>query len=126
MSYKTILVHLDAGKGIDSRLDIAFSLAQKYDAHLVGLHALSVAPLPGWAIAEAGEFIEKAQAKARADLAQAGPNARDPAAQRSHCSKCEWRSSSGSCGRVSACRSTMQKMHSKSCCSATQLRIAPR
>ncbi|MGA7986692.1 MAG: universal stress protein [Burkholderiales bacterium] len=94
MSYKTILVHLDAGKGIDSRLDIAFSLAQKFDAHLVGLHALSVAPLPGWAIAEAGEFIENAQTKARADLAQAGRKAWDAAVQRSNCSKCEWRSSS--------------------------------
>ena len=94
MSYKTILVHLDAGKGIDSRLDIAFSLAQKFDAHLVGLHALSVAPLPGWAIAEAGDFIEKAQAKARADLAQAGRKAWDAAVQRANCSKCEWRSSS--------------------------------
>lgn len=94
MSYKTILVHLDAGKGIDSRLDIAFSLAQKFDAHLVGLHALSASPLPGWAIAEAGEFIEKTQAKARTDLAQAGRKAWDAAVQRSNCSKCEWRSSS--------------------------------
>lgn len=94
MSYKTILVHLDAGKGIESRLDIAFSLAQKFDAHLVGLHALSVAPLPGWAIAEAGDFIEKTQAKARADLAQAGRKAWDAAVKRANCSKCEWRSSS--------------------------------
>ena len=52
MAYKTILVHLDAGKGVESRLDIAFALAQKFDAHLVGLFALSVTPLPGWAIAE--------------------------------------------------------------------------
>lgn len=94
MSYKTILVHLDTGKGIDSRLDIAFSLAQKFDAHLVGLHALSTTPLPGWAIAEAGDFIEKAQAKAREALMQEARKAWDAAVQRANCSKCEWRSSS--------------------------------
>ena len=93
MTYKTILVHLDAAKGIDSRLDIAFSLAQKFDAHLVGLHALSVTPLPGWAIAEAGDFFEKAEAKARVALMQAGRKAWDAAVQRANCSKCEWRSS---------------------------------
>ena len=93
MVYKTILVHLDAAKGIDSRLDIAFALAQKFDAHLVGLHALSVTPLPGWAIAETGEFIENAQAKARAALAETARKVWDAAVQRSNCSKCEWRSS---------------------------------
>jgi nucleotide-binding universal stress UspA family protein len=93
MTYKTILVHLDAAKGIDSRLDIAFSLAQKFDAHLVGLHALSVTPLPGWALAEAGATIDKIQANARAALAQAGRKAWDAAVQRSNCPKCEWRSS---------------------------------
>jgi len=93
MTYKTILVHLDAAKDIDSRLDIAFALAQKFDAHLVGLHALSVTPLPGWAIAETGEFIENAQARARAALAEAGRKVWDAAVQRSNCSKCEWRSS---------------------------------
>ena len=93
MTYKTILVHLDAAKGIESRLDIAFSLAQKFDAHLVGLHALSVTPLPSWAIAEAGDIFEKAQAKARANTAQAGRKAWDAAVQRANCSKCEWRGS---------------------------------
>ena len=93
MAYKTILVHLDAGKGVESRLDIAFALAQKFDAHLVGLYALSVTPLPGWAIAETGEFIEKQEAKARAALAESGRKVWDAAVQRSNCSKCEWRNS---------------------------------
>jgi len=93
MAYKTILVHLDAAKGVESRLDIAFSLAQRFDAHLVGLHALSVTQIPSWAIAEAGEIFEKAQAKARAAAAQAGRKAWDAAVKRANCSKCEWRSS---------------------------------
>jgi nucleotide-binding universal stress UspA family protein len=72
MAYKTILVHLDAAKDIDSRLDIAFALAQKFDAHLVGLYALSVTPLPGWALAE-GRYrgyvrVEVERGKLTADL----------------------------------------------------------
>jgi nucleotide-binding universal stress UspA family protein len=39
MSYKTILVHCDAGKAVSHRLDIAVELAQRFGARLVGFHA---------------------------------------------------------------------------------------
>jgi nucleotide-binding universal stress UspA family protein len=39
MSYKTILVHCDAGKAADARLSAAVELAGRHQAHLVGLHA---------------------------------------------------------------------------------------
>ena len=38
MTYKTILVHCDASKSVAHRLDVAAGLAQRFDAHLVGLH----------------------------------------------------------------------------------------
>ena len=38
MSYKTILVHCDAGKMTRDRVAIAAELAGRFDAHLVGLH----------------------------------------------------------------------------------------
>ena len=41
MSYKTILVHVDAGKRCPVRIDLAIRLARQYDAHLVALHALT-------------------------------------------------------------------------------------
>lgn len=39
MTYKTILVHCDAGKAAPARLRLAGELAERYQAHLVGLHA---------------------------------------------------------------------------------------
>jgi nucleotide-binding universal stress UspA family protein len=39
MPYKTILVQCDAGRSIAARLEVAVGLAQRYQAHLIGLHA---------------------------------------------------------------------------------------
>ncbi len=39
MSYKTILVHCDASKSVAARLDKAIALAERHQAHLIGLHA---------------------------------------------------------------------------------------
>jgi len=38
MGYKTILVHCDAGKTTRGRAAVAAELAERFDAHLVGLH----------------------------------------------------------------------------------------
>jgi nucleotide-binding universal stress UspA family protein len=38
VSYKTILVHCDASKSVSHRLVVAANLAQRFGAHLVGLH----------------------------------------------------------------------------------------
>lgn len=38
MGYKTILVHCDAGRGTPHRLKLALDLADRDDAHVVGLH----------------------------------------------------------------------------------------
>jgi nucleotide-binding universal stress UspA family protein len=39
MSYKTILVHCGAGKGVAHQLDVAVDVATRFDARLVGVHA---------------------------------------------------------------------------------------
>ena len=39
MAYKTILVHCDASPKVGQRLTVAAELAERYGAHLVGLHA---------------------------------------------------------------------------------------
>jgi hypothetical protein len=57
MPYKTILVHVDNGKYCPARLDMAIHLARRFDAHLVGLHALTAVRLPAYAIAEAGATL---------------------------------------------------------------------
>ena len=46
MSYKTLIVHLDAGKRRRERLDLAFNLAAEFDAHLIGLFALEPVRIP--------------------------------------------------------------------------------
>lgn len=38
MAFKTILVHCDAGKTMASRLRVALELADRFDAHVIGLH----------------------------------------------------------------------------------------
>jgi len=61
MTYKTILVHVDNGKYCPARLDMAIGLARRFDAHLVGLNALTAMRLPAHAIAEAGAMLIEAQ-----------------------------------------------------------------
>lgn len=39
MSYKTILVHCDAGTTASHRMDVAAGLAERFDARLVGIYA---------------------------------------------------------------------------------------
>jgi len=40
MTYRTLLVHIDESPLSDARVDFAFDLARKYDAHLIGLYAV--------------------------------------------------------------------------------------
>jgi len=91
MSYKTILVHLDSGKAVASRLDIAFALAQKHDAHVIGLYALTVVPPPGWAMTAGGATLASARERAEAQLRNAALEVWDAAVQRSGWSKVEFR-----------------------------------
>ncbi|MCC8400535.1 universal stress protein [Paraburkholderia sp. MMS20-SJTN17] len=41
MSYKTLLVHIDDSRRSDTRVAVALDLAQRWDAHLIGLYAVS-------------------------------------------------------------------------------------
>jgi nucleotide-binding universal stress UspA family protein len=70
MPYKTILVHLDVGARAGARLDLACQLARRFDAHLVGVHALTEIRLPGYAAVMTGqsEQIAEFQAHAAAEL----------------------------------------------------------
>lgn len=54
MACKTILVHIDAGKRCPARIEVAIGLARQYDAHLIGLNALTAVELPGYMLAGVG------------------------------------------------------------------------
>ena len=75
MAYKTILVHIDAGKRCPVRVDAAISIARQYDAHLIGLNALTSVELPGYVMAGSGGMsvvdIQKRYADEQVVLAKA-------------------------------------------------------
>ena len=66
MTYKTILVHLDGRARNAERLDFAFGIAAKFEAHLVGLYAPGVARIPSYALAEAGPTLRELVEQRRA------------------------------------------------------------
>jgi len=69
MGYKTILVHLDAGARRSERMELAFALADKHDAHLVGLFALSAMHIPSYIRVDASQLLAAEQARQRAEAA---------------------------------------------------------
>ena len=66
MPYKTILVHLDVGARTGTRLDLACQLARRFDAHLVGVHALTEIRVPGYALMLTGQSGQLAEFQAHA------------------------------------------------------------
>lgn len=92
MTYKTIVVHLDENPRRSERLQLAFELAGRFDAHLVGLFALGAARIPSYALAEAGPIVRDIEARQRAEAARAA-EAEFRAAERRAGRNAEWRAS---------------------------------
>lgn len=93
MEYKTILVHLDQGPRGAVRLESAFRLAGTFDAHLVGLFALSAARIPSYALAEAGAPLIEAHDRIRAESSRKAEAVFRAAITRNTGIKAEWRAS---------------------------------
>ncbi len=71
MSYKTILVHVDDQPRRAERLNLAFELTSRFEAHLVALFALDAARIPSYALAEAGPLVREIEARRRGEAARA-------------------------------------------------------
>jgi nucleotide-binding universal stress UspA family protein len=56
MGFKTILVHVDTGRGAPARLKLAADLGQRFGAHLVGLHVRR--PFQAPAFTDAGPAMD--------------------------------------------------------------------
>jgi len=70
MKYKNILLHLDNSSGCRNRLEVAFALAQKYDASLTGMLVVPTYIVPSYIEAQISvdvmtDVTEKALARAR-------------------------------------------------------------
>lgn len=92
MSYKTILVHIDAGKRCAPRVDVGIRLAQQHDAHLVALYAIAPFEPPGYAIAEMGPAIIEAQRSVAANGLARAERAFNDQVSAAGLGNAEWRS----------------------------------
>jgi nucleotide-binding universal stress UspA family protein len=88
--YKTILVHLDAGRGVARRLESAIGVARLFDAHLACLFALDTVPEPS-ASYEARRIVLEAQQRGREDMLDAARRTFDDCVRRTGYGKVEWR-----------------------------------
>ena len=91
MDYKTILVHLDRSARRSERLELAFTLADRYDAHLVGLFALSAVRIPSYVRADTSATLIAVQNRQRAEEAREAEAAFRAATARHRGVKAEWR-----------------------------------
>jgi nucleotide-binding universal stress UspA family protein len=95
MSYKTILLHLDPNARSSEHVGLAFQLAAKFGAHLVGLYAPGPARIPSYALAEAGPALREVIERHRAEAARnAEKRFRDAAAKQGD-ARAEWRIAEG-------------------------------
>jgi nucleotide-binding universal stress UspA family protein len=91
MSFKTILVHLDHRPRSSERLSLAFGLAERFDAHLVGLFAPGTARIPSYAQAEGGPLLRELLDKRRAEVLREAEAGFRKIAQRNGGDRSEWR-----------------------------------
>jgi nucleotide-binding universal stress UspA family protein len=94
MTYKTILVHSDAGKRCAARVEIAIRLARQFDAHLIALNALSRVDLPGYVLEGVGGVtIEEFRKRYAEEQVRHGKSSFSKAIAASGLPKSEWRAS---------------------------------
>jgi nucleotide-binding universal stress UspA family protein len=92
MTFKTLLVHLDASDQRAARLEVAFHLAVRFDAHVVGLFAMQRLEIPPYILSEAGMNLERYALdirQAAADEAKAQFD--DQARKAQYAARAEWR-----------------------------------
>ena len=94
MGYKTILVHVDAGKRRRARIDLACTLAQKFGAHLVGMFAVEPQPAP--IAPEAAPFVvEDLLRQRRAAAEEAGREFLEHVRSRDLATRSDWYAAQG-------------------------------
>jgi nucleotide-binding universal stress UspA family protein len=100
MAYKTILAQCDASRGSSVRLKIALDLADRFDAHIVGLHVRQSFQAP--AFTDAGPAMDSLyhayEAGVRADETAAGKAFQEAVGHKGYSS--EWRVADGYVGRT--------------------------
>jgi nucleotide-binding universal stress UspA family protein len=94
MTYKTILVHADAGKRCAARIEIGIRLARQFDAHLNALNALTMIDLPDYVLEGVGGVsIIELQKRYAVEQAGHAKTIFSKALAASGLAKAEWRAS---------------------------------
>ena len=91
-SYKTILVHYDAGKTAPVRLETAIEIANTFGSHIACLYARSAQPEPS-AGYEATQIIHEAQKRMRVDMLAEAERSYAECQRRTGFDRMEWRAS---------------------------------
>ena len=94
MTYKTIVVHLDADPRRSARLGLALDMARAFGAHLIGLFAPAREQAPSYALAEAGERVSEIDERHAREVLVAAEREFRAAASRAGAALAEWRPAS--------------------------------
>ncbi|HTR59345.1 MAG TPA: universal stress protein [Casimicrobiaceae bacterium] len=95
MTYKTILVHVDNGKRSPARVEVAAELAGRFDAHLVGLHAVTPPEARAYRTIAAGPAVIEDQRQRGLEQAKQAETLFRRAVDKAGVRDAEWRASSG-------------------------------
>jgi nucleotide-binding universal stress UspA family protein len=93
MTYKTILVHLDHRPRATVRLELALRLAQRFDAHVIGMFAPGGVRLPSYAYSDGGPALREVLEQRHAELAKKARAQFQELTAREGASRVEWRES---------------------------------
>ena len=94
MPYKTILVHVDNGKRWPARAEVAVELAGRFEAHLVGLHAVTPAYTRAYRTVEAGPLVIEGEKQLALEQAKRGETMFRHLVEKSGPGNVDWRMSS--------------------------------
>ena len=94
MTYKTVVVHLDADPRRSERLGLALDMARAFDAHLIGLFAPARERAPSYALAEAGERVSEIDERHAREVLAAAEREFRAAASHAGAALTEWRPAS--------------------------------
>jgi nucleotide-binding universal stress UspA family protein len=92
---KTVLVHVGNPDDLGERLELAFDLAERLQAHLVGLHTLTPAAMPAPAVGRGASAVVLAEHTERNRKLSAQLQERFRESARRRGLDCEWRAEEG-------------------------------
>jgi nucleotide-binding universal stress UspA family protein len=94
MTYKTILLHVDNGRRWPARAEVAVELARRFEAHLVGLHAVTPVYSGAYRTVDAGPMVIEGQKQLALEHAKRAETMFRDAIQKGALANPEWQTSS--------------------------------